>query len=174
MTSVRRFLWAIAAVLLASQARAADVKIPLNVIDAGWKTAKCEVELKDEEREGLELGGGVALVEVYCWRAAYQAGSIFFAVDPKAPDKARLLKFQTWAGKSKPLTTTYSLTSPDYNPKTRTLAMAHKGRGMGDCGETGEWKWRGKDFVLAGFWSKPNCDGKPFEEGKRWRVYPPK
>ena len=110
------------------------------------------------------------IVEVYCWRAAYQAGSIFFAVDPKAPDMARLLEFQELGGKR--LIKGYSLTSPDYDEKRRTMASFHKGRGVGDCGSLGEWKWSGKEFRLTGFWRKPNCDGQPFENSRRWRVFP--
>ena len=157
---------------LAGAASADEVKIPLSVVEAGWKKADCDVELKDEEREAADLGRGLKLVEVYCWRAAYQAGSIFFAVDPKAPDQARLLTFPTWIGKGKRLDTSHSLTSPEYDPKTKTLSMAHKGRGVGDCGDIGEWKWKGSDFVLARFWSKPACDAKPFDETRRWQVYP--
>ena len=70
---------------LAAPAYADPVKIPLSVLEAGWKQAKCDVELKDEEKEGDSLGGGLLIVEIYCWRAAYQAGSIFFAADPKGP-----------------------------------------------------------------------------------------
>jgi hypothetical protein len=56
----------------------------------------------------------------------------------------------------------------------------HKGRGVGDCGDIGEWRWNGKDFVLRIFWRKADCDGEPFEaEGSddapdKWRVYPPR
>ena len=168
---------AIVALLSVVDLACADtVKIPKDVIEAGWKKAECTVDLKevDDEQEALALSGKLKLVEVYCWRAAYQAGSIFFAVDPDAPDKAQLIRFPIWSAEKKRMAWSYSLTSPEYDPKTKTLGMGHKGRGMGDCGVTGSWKWTGKDFRLTGFWSKPKCDGEPFDDNRRWRVYPPR
>jgi len=158
------------------QAQAQDnIKIPLDVVQAGFKKAECSVELKDEEREVAgALGGGLLLVEIYCWRAAYQAGSIFFIVDPKAPEKARLAQFPSWTGRGKRTVPDLSLTSPSYDATKKVVSMAHKGRGAGDCGATAEWRWTGKDFVLKAAWNKDKCDGQPFEEGKRWQVYPPK
>ncbi len=141
------------------------------------KQAECTVDPKeiDDELDALALSGTLKLVEVYCWRAAYQAGSIFFAVDPKAPDKARLLRFPIWSTSKKQLDRSYSLTSPEYDAKSRKLGMGHKGRGAGDCGEVGTWRWSGKDLRLTGYWSKPDCDGEPFDaDGRRWRVYPPR
>ena len=85
---MRFALAVLATVAVIGPVRADDpIKIPFSVVEAGFKKAECtNDDLKDEERTEIEdLGGGLKLVEVYCWRAAYQAGSIFFAVDPKAP-----------------------------------------------------------------------------------------
>jgi hypothetical protein len=170
---------AIAIVALAlglTAARADTVKIPKSVIEAGWKKAECTVDLKevDDEQEAQPLGGKLKLVEVYCWRAAYQAGSIFFVVDPAAPEKAQLARFRTWETARKTLGWTYSLTSPDYDAASHKLSMAHKGRGVGDCGETGRWTWTGMEFRLTSYSSKPKCDGEPFDDDKKWQVYPPR
>lgn len=169
---VRRALAILALIGAVGSARAEAIKVPLSVIEAGWRQAKCSVELKDEERDGESLGGGFLIVEVYCWRAAYQAGSIFFAVDPKAPHKARLLKFPTWEGRR--LASDFSITSAEYEPKGRTMGSFHKGRGIGDCGSMAFWKWNGKDFTLTKQWRKSNCDGNPFDDSRRWQVYPPR
>jgi hypothetical protein len=159
-------LWAAGQAL----AQPAKIKIPKSTIEPGWKAANCDVELEDEDYEAENLGKGLKLVEVYCWRAAYQAGSIYFAVDPKAPEEARLLRFTIWDENR--LVQTLSLTSPAYDPRSRRLGMAHKGRGMGDCGSVGEWKWTGKDFRLIAYWNKDECDGKPFDDNRKWLVYP--
>jgi len=160
-----------AAVAIVGPVRAADlVNIPFKVVQAAFKTAECTRELQDEPRENVqELGGRLKLVEVYCWSAAYQAGSIFFAVNPAQPEKARLLRFQWWGNKR--LMPVYSLTSPDFDPKTRKLGSTHKGRGVGDCGSAGEWKWTGMNFTLMRFWHKDACDGQPFDDDKKWLVY---
>jgi hypothetical protein len=171
---IRIALAILAAASIADHARAADpVKIPFNLVEAAFKTAECSSELKDEERASVEdLSGLLKLVEIHCWRAAYQSGSIFFAVNPAAPEKARLLRFQIWS--SKGLSWAYSLTDPDYDPKTRKLSSFHKGRGVGDCGAIGEWKWINGNFRLSGYWYKENCDGISFDDANKWRVYPPR
>jgi hypothetical protein len=70
----------------------------------------------------------------------------------------------------------YSITSPTYEAKTRTLNSFHKGRGAGDCGSIGEWKWSGWFFRLTHMWVKADCDGEPFEWENRqsWQVFPKK
>jgi hypothetical protein len=163
----------LAAVLFCATARAADaIKIPFPVLQAAFKKAACTIELQDEERtEVEELGGGLRLVEIYCWRAAYQAGSIFLAVDPKAPAKARLLRFNEWDSEKKRLITVYALSNPSFDSASKNMHMGHKGRGMGDCGVAGQWKWTGRDFVLTRYFSKPDCDGQPFDDDKKWLVY---
>lgn len=171
-----RALLAIGCLLAAAQttAVAKDTYLPREVIAAGLKQADCEVPLDEvTELDPDDLGGGLKLVAVSCWRAAYNFGSILFAVDPKARDKARLLQFKMVDNKK--LTTTYSIDLPDFDAKKKTLSSYHKGRGVGDCGSIGEWRWTGQDFKLTGFWSKDDCDGKVFDTGardKKWRVYP--
>ena len=160
------------AVWFVCPAFAEPVKIPHSVIEAAWKQAKCDVDLKDEERQAESLGRGLLIIEVYCWRAAYQAGSIFFAADPNAPEKARLLKFPTWNGKR--LVSDLSITSAEYGTKDRTMGSFHKGRGVGDCGSVAYWKWSGTDFKLTKQFRKANCDGNPFDESRRWQVYLPR
>src|SRR5262249_26551367 len=102
---------------MAQSARAADpIRIPFPVVQAAFKKAECSIELQDEERtEVEELGGGLKLVEIYCWRAAYQAGSIFLAVDPKALDKARLLQFNEWSNQKKRLVAVSTLSNPGFD-----------------------------------------------------------
>jgi hypothetical protein len=152
------------------------VQLPKALVEDAFKKAECEVELdeaiKDLETTG-ELSGGLHLVEVPCWRAAYNFGSILFALDPAAPEKARLLSLQR-PEKNK-LASTYQLSAPDYNGKTKILGSFHKGRGVGDCGSSGEWRWNGKDFELKRYWNKDQCDGQVFDtetQSKRYLVYP--
>ncbi len=152
------------------------VQLPKTLVEDAFKKAECEVELdeaiKDLETTG-ELSSGLHLVEVPCWRAAYNFGSILFALDPAAPERARLLNFQR-PEKNK-LTSTYQLSSPGYDEKTRRLNSFHKGRGVGDCGSSGEWRWNGRDFELKRYWNKDKCDGRPFDvetQPARYLVYP--
>jgi len=161
--------------VLAAPAAAKETYLPRGVIAAGLETADCELPIDQvTEFDPQDLGGGLKLVQVSCWSAAYNFGGILFAVDPKAREKARLLQFQT-VGDEKKLETVYSLTLPTFDAKTKVLSTYHKGRGVGDCGEIGEWRWTGKDFNLTGYWNKADCDGKVFDNDNRdpkWRVFP--
>jgi len=149
--------------------------LPRAVIAAGLKQADCDVPLEEvTELDPDDLGDGLKLVQVSCWRAAYNFGSILFAVDPNARDQARLLQFDIVDEKGK-LAKTYSIDLPDFDAKKKTLASYHKSRGVGDCGTIGEWRWTGRDFKLTGFWDKEKCDGELFDADAReakWRVYP--
>ena len=173
------FAFVISASVAQAQAPALPIVLPKPLVADAFQKADCQVEIdeaiKDLETIG-ELSAGLHLVEVSCWRAAYNFGSILFAVNPKEPGNARLLRFKTLGEKGR-LIDTYQLSSPSYDEKTKKLGSAHKGRGVGDCGAVGEWRWGGKDFVLTRYWNKDACDGEPFdaeEQPDRWRVYPPK
>src|SRR5262249_39829378 len=83
-----RSVWLAFALLMAAgvSAWAAPAPLPRPVITAVMKKADCSLPLKDA-LEGInvsELDGKLKLVEVPCWRAAYQEGSITFVLDPAA------------------------------------------------------------------------------------------
>jgi hypothetical protein len=167
-----------AVIALQAAALAADLPLPREVIEAGLKEPDCTLSL-EEATADLEppqvLGGGLVLVEIPCWRAAYNFGSIFFAADPKAPERARLLRFRMWNGKAFEERT--SLSGPSFDAEKKRLTSFHKGRGIGDCGSAGAWLWNGSEFALEGYWLKLKCDGKNFdpeEEPRKWRVFPKK
>ena len=161
--------------VMAAPAAAKETYLPRGVIAAGLDAAGCDLPIDQvTEFDPQNLGRALKLVQVSCWSAAYNFGGILFAVEPKARAKARLLAFQT-VGTEKKLETVYSLTLPRFDAKTKVLSAYHKGRGVGDCGEIGEWRWTGKNFKLTGYWNKPDCDGKVFDTDTRnakWRVYP--
>jgi Protein of unknown function (DUF1176) len=163
---------AIVAVLLVcgSAALAQGNSLPRAAIEDGFKKADCTVELEAAARDpqSFDLGAGKTLFLVNCWRAAYQSGSIALVADgASAP---RLLTFQSWDGKR--FTRLQSLSEADYDPGKKTLSSYHKGRGIGDCGSMGEWTWTGSEFKLAKYFFKEKCDGRPFDGGRRWQIFP--
>lgn len=52
------------------------------------------------------------------------------------------------------------LTNAFINPETGHLAHFHKGRGLGDCGATGSWKWTGYVFALVEYYVEEDCNGR--------------
>ena len=48
----------------------------------------------------------------------------------------------------------------EFNPVNRALSATYLGRGLGDCGTYGLWKWREYGFAMQEFRAKPACDGQ--------------
>jgi hypothetical protein len=163
----------LAAVALGPTAVAEEAPLPTAVMANGGRTARCSEPMNSDGVIGTtSLGGGRSLVEVRCWTAAYQSGSIFFVFRKGAAKQARLLRFQEPVKEG--FTTSFSLSDAELDAKTRIMRSFAKGRGAGDCGTIGEWKWTGNDFKLAHYWSKPDRDGEPFDDDAKWQVFPPK
>ena len=159
--------------LMGRAAVAEEATLPAPVIAAALRTAQCsEPANADSVIETTDLGGGQSLVQVRCWTAAYQSGSIFFVMRAGASDKARLLRFQEPSKGS--FRFAFSLSEPDFDAATKIMRTLNKGRGVGDCGTMGEWRWTGADFRLTRYWVKLECDGEPFEDDAKWQVFPPK
>ena len=163
--------WLSVLVVPAAQAQNAPA-VPQKLIAKALEQPECTVSPKEaaDSVELADLGKGLKLVTISCWRAAYNFGSVLFALNPAAPEKARLLSFQIYSRKK--FVRTYQLSNADYDEKKRMLSSLHKGRGVGDCGSIGAWKWTGTDFKLTGYWFKEDCDGMPFDGEKKWRVFP--
>ena len=109
-----RHLLCMAALALATAppAFADEHYLPRAIIAAGLKTADCDIPVDEvTELDPQDLGNGLKLVQVSCWRAAYNFGSILFAVSPDERDKARLLSFQTVDGKG--FSEVYDLNLPE-------------------------------------------------------------
>ena len=149
-----------------------EPSVPLKLIERAFERDDCTVPLKEAaaSAELAALGKRLKLVIIPCWRAAYNFGSILFVLDPADPNNVRQLKFEIWNGKK--FISAYQLSNVSYDKKTRTLGSLHKGRGIGDCGSIGQWKWTGRNFKLTGYWLKEECDGESFEDNKKWRVFP--
>jgi hypothetical protein len=147
--------------------------VPRPIIAAALKKAHCTLPASEAEIVGSErLSPRLEVVEVTCWRAAYNAGSILFAVPESRPQDAQLLTVERWEDGR--IRRSYSVSSPGFDAKTRTLSSTHKGRGAGDCGTIQEMKWTGWHFRLLNAWSKDRCDGEMFEWDSRdkWQVFP--
>ena len=147
--------------------------LPHPVIEAGLKKARCTIPPNQAAIIGTErLSPRLEIVEVTCWRAAHNAGSILFAVPDSRAEDAELLTVERWENGR--VRRDHSVAAPGYDAKTRTLSSTHKARGSGDCGMIQEMKWTGWHFRLLNVWSKQQCDGEPFEWDNResWQVFP--
>jgi hypothetical protein len=147
--------------------------VPRPVLETGLKTAKCTLPPNQAKIVGTELlSSHLRLVEVACWETATNAGSILFAVPLEQPRNAQLVSIDRWQNGE--VKHGYSVPSPGFDAKTRTLSSTRMARDAGDCGTIQEMKWTGWHFRLLRAWSKDRCDGEPFEWDSRegWQVFP--
>jgi len=130
--------------------------------DSQSKAADGEVDALDANHTLVTIncsGGG-----------AYNMDSEFFVVAGADVARARLVSFPTLAeeGSKKPPEPATSLVNAGYDAKEGTIGYFAKGRGIGDCGDSGTYAWNGKAFVLVGTSSMGQCKGVGSDD---WPVY---
>jgi antitoxin (DNA-binding transcriptional repressor) of toxin-antitoxin stability system len=124
----------------------------------------CEFEDTDFANvdEVLPLGEDKALVSLLCWRGAYNFTSTYFVVEGSDAENARPVRFPSPIAAVDPdATDESSLTNGYFDPQSGRLGFFGKGRGPGDCGESGDYAWTGKDFALVSYQFMDVCRGVP-------------
>jgi hypothetical protein len=107
------------------------------------------------------LAPGVVLWGPQCGMGAYNEVSIFLLGDEHARNLKRIsLPEPPGAGQAKD----DILINGSFDPKTQTLAMFSKARGIGDCGQVTDWVWNGKAFALVSDDVMPACRGVPNDD----------
>jgi len=93
------------------------------------------------------------LLEVDCWRAAYQAGTVLYLFTYEnryaAAEFAPIETLDTKMGRVS-ISRGRSLANLDFDTAAQLNAFG-KGRGMGDCGTSESWRWDGKVYRLADY-----------------------
>lgn len=122
-----------------------------------------------DSRNMVGLGPGLALASVPCISGAYNFGRAYFVVEDGATPRARPALFpRPIEHKDEPDREAIPdnvLWNADFAANSTEISQFSKGRGFGDCGETGVWRWDGQRFqavsitlmnscrgVLAGYW----------------------
>lgn len=100
------------------------------------------------------LDGTQRLVSLLCSAGAYNLSSGFWFVQGNDVAKARKAEFpQIDGGRD------HMLVNPDYTAAEGTISYFAKGRGFGDCGNSGTYAWTGTGFVLTAFSTMGECRG---------------
>ena len=121
--------------------------------------SECEKLDKDDKPVEVEapMGEGRTLYAIVCGRAAYNATFALYLVLEKGEITrlafAEYLEELGWYGAN-------ILFNISYDQGSRMLNAFYKGRGVGDCGTKGTWRWTEYGFKLIEYRSKPDCDGK--------------
>ncbi len=121
----------------------------------------------DPDRDGPSidrLAPNLLLVGIRCWRGAYNFSRAYYLVDEGARPNVRPASFPrpfdrpsgADAGSPPP---DNILWNADFSPAMDSIAHFSKGRGLGDCGERGEWAWTGRAFAPVSLSLMPTCRG---------------
>jgi hypothetical protein len=128
---------------------------------------ECE-DLADDEATVAPLGRDEVIALRPCNRGAYQTGYVVFRGPRDDPKRARVLElpyppgFQGERG---------ILMEATLDAATGHLSMFAKGRGLADCGESGEWAFDGRGFVPVAFARLERCGWpEPGDYPVLWRT----
>jgi len=123
--------------------------------------ADCDAEAETPDEVVARLAPGVMLWGPQCTSGAYNAVNVFFIGDEHAKGLKRI-KFPEPSGAGQ--ASNDLLFNPGFDPKTQTLSMFSKARGIGDCGEEASWVWDGRAFQLISDQMMPTCRGVPSDD----------
>ncbi len=122
-------------------------------IKAAGVDTQCGVEGKPELTVWrLDAATSLLLLSVPCSSGAYNMASAVMLVDNRGALRKPLADWQTEDG---------MLINADWDAKSRRLTSYNKGRGLGDCGQSGEWVWTGARFARVELRVMDECRGSP-------------
>lgn len=116
-----------------------------------------ECDRQDDERgagEVWRMSASLTLVRLYCNSGAYNFSSRYWLMPGREVQKAQPVRFAVAGG-----TPSDELVNSEYDPAQGVLTYFSRGRGIGDCGTTGEYVWTGRGFDLARQAEMLTCNG---------------
>ena len=127
---------------------------------AALKALDCDQDVADDD-DAEPLDADEAIVILVCTRAAYQEDSLVFRTPRNAPARARLVHVSPPPGAARMTDTDGEMVGVSYDPAKSVLSEFDKGRGLTDCGGTGEWTFDGQGFQPSRYTSQDRCGGEP-------------
>jgi hypothetical protein len=112
-----------------------------------------------EMPEAHALDDSQALVLIPCIMGAYQGSSLAFVAPRHGGAARRLIAPTPYLGNGSDRSDAAYFTEGNFDPKTGTLIMAAKGRGLADCGMSASWIWDGRSFQLSEMTLQQSCGG---------------
>ncbi len=123
----------------------------------------CDGDEKAKLEEAEPLAPGLFLYSYSCpeMSGAYNLNGVYFIAPAGQAQAARAVSF-LWPVKVGDIThdgPKELATNASFDPKTQTLHIWNKGRGIGDCGSEENWVFDGKTFRLAELRLMSECKG---------------
>jgi hypothetical protein len=141
---------------------AAPDALPREVAQA-WKKSECAAEhgASADDSEQHRLGRDTILVIMSCGAGAYNGSSTFFLYRKSSEPHVERLSFEdpTRSKEDIGAKTTTTLINSSFDDEKLDLAFFYKGRGIGDCGTAGTYRWDGHAFRPLILSMMPPCNG---------------
>ncbi|HEY4202867.1 MAG TPA: DUF1176 domain-containing protein [Devosiaceae bacterium] len=96
-----------------------------------------------------------------CWAAAYNFGSKVFVESSGEFQGAYFPEFLPGTG----WIASSTLVNAGYDEDAKVIVSFNKGRGFGDCGDSGQWSWKDHNFILDNYRYKQCTDGESTDGG---------
>jgi Protein of unknown function (DUF1176) len=130
------------------------------------KKEDCDTFSENTFDEASLLSASEAIAFIECTRGAYQNYFLVFRTPVNDLKKATQLRLPMEPGK--PIET--AIGNASYDANTGILSAYGKGRGLFDCGDTTDWVFDGRNFLLANHTFLGRCGGTtPGEFPSLWR-----
>lgn len=132
-------------------------QIPADLLERVRSDPECEqFEQLANGRDFIvdSLGENTTLYVIPCFSGAYNFGSKVYVDTGYGYEQQYFADYSSrygWMG-------TPFLVNVYYDPETKTLSTFNKGRGLGDCGSAGQWRWLDYAFRLETLNVKDECD----------------
>lgn len=131
-----------------------------------YKRSGCSIDTKDEAFENTSdrLDATTTLLSLSCTSGAYNMGTAYYIARKAGSGKAAKVQITpaplehatNWIEKPGAAP---QLVNSGFEPRTLHLSHYHKGRGIGDCGDSAGWVWDGKIFRMTGMGAMSECRG---------------
>ncbi|MBX3579537.1 MAG: DUF1176 domain-containing protein [Rhizobiaceae bacterium] len=162
MTFRRLFLscaMVIAAMSVTPLARSSDwPDLPAALAELHATSGDCDLieYLEYVGRETVVLEEGKELWFLPCYAGAYNFSFAAYVHEEDAYQRLRLAYYSDHAS----WRSVDVLVNPQWDASTSTLTIYDMGRGIGDCGSRGEWRYAEGLLRLERFFHKADCDGE--------------
>lgn len=135
-----------------------SVTIPTALVAAHRTSEDCEpLEWLSSGRDSLVamLDDGHVLAVLPCYEGAYNFAATVYQFQNETFSPLYFAEYSEWDG----WYATNTLVNVDFDPQTKEITTFDKGRGPGDCGSVGRWRWTGDEFLMKEYRYQAACDG---------------
>lgn len=135
-----------------------SITVPAALVAAHRASQDCEpLERLSSGRDSIvaAFDDGGALAILPCHEGAYNFAAIVYHFQDETFSQLNFAEYseqQSWYASN-------TLMNVNFDPQTKEITTFDKGRGLGDCGSIGRWRWTDDGFRMMEYRYQAACDG---------------